>query len=148
MNKRIISNNIVFENVARIIAKGEQVILRTKGKSMFPFIIGDRDSVELSPVKINEIKRGDILLAHVDNRSRYVIHRVISVEGERLTLMGDGNVVAKEECERRDVIAIVSMIIKPEKKVNPYSSQQIRYSRIWNMLHPVRRYVLAIKRRL
>ncbi|MFI3262189.1 MAG: S24 family peptidase [Rikenellaceae bacterium] len=145
--KVIVPNNRLLDDVAAMISSGEQVTLLTKGQSMLPFIVGSRDSVELSP--ITEVKLGDIVLAKLhDPNPRYVIHRVICIEGERITLMGDGNIIGKEYCNQSDIIARVTSIIKPHKRINPYSKSMVVYSRLWQILRPIRRYLLAIIRRL
>ncbi|MFR9603775.1 MAG: S24/S26 family peptidase [Rikenellaceae bacterium] len=116
--KVVVENNELLDGVAAMVASGERVVLLTKGQSMLPFIVGGRDSVELSRVD-GEICIGDILLAKIPNPARYVIHRVIKIEGEKITLMGDGNLVGTEECSTSDVAARITTIIKPHKTINP-----------------------------
>ncbi len=59
--KVVVDNNTLLDDVAKIIAStGQQVVLLTKGQSMLPFIVGNRDSVELSPIT-DKIRRGAIL---------------------------------------------------------------------------------------
>ncbi len=143
--KVIVPNNDLFDDVATMIASGERVTLLTKGQSMFPFIVGGRDSVELTKID-GEISVGDILLAKIDNNRCYVIHRVIKIDGYRVTVMGDGNLVGTEQCLKSDVIARVTAIIKPNKTIDPSSIQQQLYANTWQKLMPVRRYLLAIMR--
>ena len=145
--KVVITNNTLLDNVAVMIASGEQVILLTKGQSMLPFIVGGRDSVELSRVD-GELCIGDIILAKFPNPTRYVIHRVIKIENEKITLMGDGNLIGTEECHTSDVAARITGIIKPNKTINPNSKSQRRRARIWRTLQPARRYLLAVLRRV
>lgn len=145
--KVVIQNNKLLDDVAMMVATGERVVLLTKGQSMLPFIVGDRDSVELSRVD-DQICVGDILLAKISDPTRYVIHRVIKIEGEKITLMGDGNIIGTEECHTSDVVARITAIIKPHKTINPNSKQQIVYAKIWSMLKPIRRYPLAVMRRV
>ncbi len=139
--KVVVENKELLDEVATMVDSGEKVILLTKGKSMLPFIVGGRDSVELSRID-DKICVDDILLAKIQNPTRYVIHRVIKIYGESVTLMGDGNLVDTEECHTRDVVARITAIIKPHKTINP-NSQRV-YAKIWRMFQPVRRYLLAI----
>ncbi len=147
--KIIVSNNELLDDVAAMIASGEQVVLLTKGRSMLPFIVGGRDSVELTSVD-GEIKLGDILLVKITSPTpRYIIHRVINVEKSKITLMGDGNLIGVEECKKSDVVARVTSIIKPNNKIIiPNSKIQQYYVLIWLKLLPIRRYLLAILRRI
>ncbi len=146
MRRKIIPNNILIEEVASIITSGEKVVLLTKGASMLPFIVGGRDSVELSPCRGGDITCGTILLAQISNPTRYVIHRVVKVEGEVITLMGDGNINFSEQCHIKHVIARVTAIIKPTRRVDPYTQGELRRARIWGHLLPIRRYLLFIYR--
>ncbi len=144
--KVVVANNELLDDVATMVASGERVILLTKGQSMLPFIVGARDSVELSRID-GKICVGDILLARISKPTRYVIHRVVKVEAEIITLMGDGNLVGTEQCLASEAAARITAIIKPHKTINPNTKQQRRRAKIWRTLRPVRRYLLAILRR-
>ncbi len=147
--KVIVQNNKLLDDVANIVASGKQVILLTKGQSMLPFIVGGEDSVELSKID-SEICVGDILLAKLTTPTpHYIIHRVIKTDGDRITLMGDGNLIGSEECHRKDIVARITSIIKRNRRrINPNSKSQQRYAQIWQKLQPIRRYLLAILRRV
>ncbi|MFR9503008.1 MAG: hypothetical protein SNH73_00970 [Rikenellaceae bacterium] len=147
MSRRVVvENNELLDGVAVMVASGERVVLLTKGQSMLPFIVGGRDSVELTRVD-SEICVGDILLAKISNPTRYVIHRVIKIESKKITLMGDGNLIGSEECHMSDVAARITSIVKPHKIINPNSKQQRVLAKFWRTLQPIRRYLLAILRR-
>ncbi len=147
MRRKIVANDILIEEVANAISRGEKAVILTKGTSMLPFIVGGRDSVELSPCNAT-LSRGEILLAKISHPTRYVIHRVVAIEGDEVVLMGDGNVNCTERCHRDDVIARVTMIIEPNGMVDPYSKKSLRRARIWGCMLPLRRYILYIRRKL
>ena len=113
---------------------------------MLPFIIGGKESVELASPKSCTI--GQIALAWVDNR-RYVIHRIIDIKGNEVTLMGDGNIHGKELCVIGDIKAVITSIVDAEgNHHNPYSLWRKMGARCWFVFLPIRRYLLAIYRRL
>ncbi len=145
--KVIIQNNLLLDDVATMVASGERVVLLTKGQSMLPFIVGGRDSVELRKMN-GEICVGDILLAKIPNPTRYVIHRAIKIEDDIVTLMGDGNITGTEQCTKGDVAAHISAIIKPHKTIDPNTEKERRLAKIWQILKPIRRYLLFIYRRI
>lgn len=145
MRRKIVPNDILLAEVAKIIAGGEKVVLLTKGQSMLPFIVGGRDSVELSPID-TPILPNDILLAKIENPSRYVIHRVIGVDGGVVTLMGDGNIKGVEICYNDTAVARVTAIIKPKKTINPYSRREVFFLSLWRFFKPFRRYLLKLIR--
>lgn len=141
----IISDNEIIQNAIALVNEGMRVTFPVKGYSMLPFIIGSRESVDL--VKPEQIQIGDVVLAWVEN-SRYVIHRIIRIDGEQVTLMGDGNVAGVEHCLLKDVAAKAINVVTPKGKHHPlYNPWRIKASRIWWRLLPVRRWILAIYRR-
>ncbi len=84
--KIVVENNVLLDDITAMVASGERVVLLTKGQSMLPFIVGGRDSVELSRID-DDICVGDILLAKIQNPTRYVIHRAIKMDGSSLNMM-------------------------------------------------------------
>lgn len=147
MGKKIVSNDILLHELSCLVAEGKQVILLTKGNSMLPFITGGRDSVELAALS-SSVKKGDIVLAYISNPNRYVLHRVIKIKGNNITLMGDGNIKGCEHCTTNDIKAIVTKIIKPKKEIKPHTKPHATYAKLWYHLRPLRRYLLALRRLL
>ena len=135
-----VDTEVLMEGIAMYINEGKEVLMTPKGSSMLPFIKGDRDSVVLTkPSKPFEV--GDIVLAKVGQR--YIMHRIFAVEGDSLTLMGDGNVCGTESCHTSDVIGLVTEIRKENGKiVKPGKGA------LWRSLRPIRRYILAIYKRV
>ena len=140
-----ISDNEIIHNAIKLVNEGMRVTFPVKGYSMLPFIIGGKESVDL--VKPQEPKVGDVVLAWVEG-CRYVVHRIIRVDGDRVTLMGDGNIAGVEHCLLGDVAAIAINVVTPKGKHHSlYAPWRVRASRLWWRLLPVRRWILAIYRR-
>ncbi|MDE6633662.1 MAG: hypothetical protein K2J96_00175, partial [Bacteroidaceae bacterium] len=72
----------------------------------------------------------------------YVLHRIIRIEGGRLTLMGDGNVKGTERCRRQDVAGVVTHYLRPTRTLSASDAGLKRRIRLWRSLLPVRRYLL------
>jgi signal peptidase I len=80
--------------IGAALARGQHVRLTATGGSMLPFL-HNGDIVELEPLK-SLPARGDIVLVRcAPDRERYVLHRLVRVEGEKLFMRGD----AQEHCE-------------------------------------------------
>ena len=139
MNKRVLSNDIILESVSEMLAEGREVVMTPKGSSMHPFIRGDVDSVALK--KKDTVAPGDIVLAKIGDR--FIMHRVMSVKEDSVILMGDGNVRGTEQCTTGDIRGTVVSVIKPSGRRKAPGR-----GRIWKALMPVRRYLLAIYRKL
>ncbi|MBQ9451645.1 MAG: S24/S26 family peptidase [Bacteroidales bacterium] len=139
MNSLTVPNDILLEEVAAVLDEGREAVITPTGNSMLPFIRGGRDRVVLR--RQDGMAAGDIVLARIGGR--YVLHRVLGVSGTHLTLMGDGNIRGTESCMASDVIGTVVEIIRPDgRRCSPGKG------RVWRALKPVRRYILAIYRRL
>jgi len=145
MEYKTLPTDEIITEVIRLLETCPAVILPVTGYSMNPFIIGGVESVEL--VKPETVKVGDVVLAWI-NGSRYVIHRVISIKGDNVQLMGDGNLTANEYCKMSEVAARADYVIgKNGKRRYLYSKWRVRGSRLWWRLRPVRRILLAVYRR-
>lgn len=145
IRRRIVPNEVMLGEVKKMIAEGRQVNIKVKGVSMLPFIVGDRDSVLLSqPV---DLAVSDIVLGEIEE-GRYVLHRIKAMQGDDITMMGDGNLRGTEQCLRKNVVGKVVKIIRNGVGVDPYSPKEKRKVAAWLMLTPIRRYLLAIYRRL
>lgn len=137
-----VANEILLEEVRRLLLEGKEVILMTKGGSMLPFIVGERDSVLLVHREGDIYRKGDVVLAEVE-KERYVLHRVLALDGGRLVLRGDGNLTACEHCTPDDVLGRAVEIIGPSGK-----RRRIGRARLWQSLCPfARRCVLGLYRR-
>lgn len=139
MDKLVLPNEVFLEEVAILLDEGREVTLSPKGNSMLPFIREGRDSVVLR--KEPAVHKGDIVLVRLPGR--YVLHRIIREEGQRLTLMGDGNIRGgTESCTRADVLGTVKTILRNGKAVKPGDGK------FWARLLPFRRIILGIYRRI
>ena len=135
-------NKIIDEAVA-LMNEGYSVTLPVSGHSMLPFIIGGRESVILAPPA--GLRRGIVALAWVENR-RYVLHRIERIEGERVTLMGDGNLAGREYCSIADVKAIATHVVDCHRQRRClYTRWREVASEIWWKLLPIRRYLLKLR---
>lgn len=143
--KTVYADILVKEAIA-LLEEGRRVVLPVKGTSMHPFIISGRDSIELvSPSE--PLKEYDVVWAWVDG-SHYVIHRIIAIDGDKVSLMGDGNSNGVEHCRTDEVMALAEYVIAPNgKRRYLYTKTRLGFARLWRRLLPVRRWLLAIYRR-
>lgn len=140
------TDNTIIEEAIRLVNKGITVTFPVNGKSMLPFIVGGKDCVILTTPSIPKV--GLIVLAWVDE-SHYVVHRVVHIDGHQITLMGDGNRKGKEHCDISDIKAMVTHVIDEKgNRQNVYSWWRKVGAFLWYYLLPIRRYLLAIYRRL
>ena len=145
MNTKILPNNEIIGEVIRMLETNPAVILPVKGYSMLPFIIGGQESVEL--VKPKTVAVGDVVLAWI-NGSRYVVHRIVAIDGDNVQLMGDGNLGGDERCKTHEVAArAVYVIDKKGRKRYLYTPWRVYCSRLWWRIKPMRRIILGVYKR-
>lgn len=142
----MLKNAALIPAVVSDLESGRTVVLRLFGNSMLPFLHDGRDKALLR--KAQTPKLGEPVLAEIAPGS-YVLHRVIRIEGDCLTLLGDGN-LRPEYCRIADVRAsVVGFYRKGRTELDSTDGRKWKlYSRLWMALRPLRRYLLAVYRRL
>ena len=139
------TDDVIIKEAVRLVQDGVSVTFPVKGRSMLPFIFGGRESVILQ--KPESLHRGQVVLAEIAP-ARYVVHRIIKVETDRITLMGDGNICGTESCTPDKVLAIATHVVDEKGQRRPlYSKARNAKAKLWYHIRPLRRYILAILRR-
>lgn len=136
-------NEFFLPHVRKYIDEGHTVTINVRGYSMRPFLENDKDKVTLAP--FTELHVADAVLAEIAP-GQFVLHRIIAINDNNITLQGDGNVIGVEHCRIQDVCGIVTHYIHPTY-VRLASSARLRLEvKLWRRLRPVRRYLLFIYR--
>ena len=137
-------NAVLIPEIVQLLNEGHTITLKLKGYSMRPYLENNRDKALIT--KAVNIKRGDAVLAEVAE-GVYVLHRVVGIDGDNVTLRGDGN-LGNEYCRRSDVKGFVIGFYRKGRttleKTN--SVKWLVYSWLWMSLYPIRRYLLAFYR--
>ena len=145
--KMVIEKAVMMEEIRGMVSEGLSVTISVKGNSMNPFIVDGRDQITLGPFKEGELRRGCVALVR-DVRGEYLVHRIISREGDTVILLGDGNLCMTEKALVSEVIAIVRSIERKGRNISTDSFIWRAYSWIWMALKPVRKWPLGLWRRL
>ena len=142
-----ISNDIFFAEVERLLGEGGEVVITIRGNSMQPMLRDSRDKVVLRRYGGDELQRGDVMLFRY--RGGYVLHRVVSINGERIVFAGDGNYKLYELATTKDIVARMVAYCKDGRRVECSDREWLRYSRLWMALPMLlRRVILGVKRRI
>ena len=138
------ANAVLIPEIIKLIDDGHTVTLRLKGFSMRPFLEDGRDKALLTVSP----KVGDPVLAEI-TPLHFVLHRIINIDGEKVTLRGDGN-LRNEECTLADIKgAVIGFYRKGREKLDRTDGKKWKiYSWFWTRLFPIRRYLLAFYRRI
>ena len=132
--------------VVNLLDEGHTVTLKLKGFSMRPFLEDGRDKALL--IKATTIRKGDAVLAEI-SKGVYVLHRIVKIKGENVTLRGDGN-LGVEHCKKSDVKGFAIGFYRKGRTAIDKTNQPkwLVYSFLWCALLPFRRYLLAFYRRV
>ena len=134
MQIRSVDNFATFSLVRDILLEGGDVTIAVNGQSMLPFFRSG-STVTLRPITAEDYKKYAVVFA--DAGGRFVIHRIINIEGQMVTLLGDGNYNGTETMPKDRVYGVIDC-----------SKMHIFFAKIWLWLRPVRRFPLAIFRRV
>ena len=137
----------MMEEIRKLISEGRTVSLTVKGNSMNPFLVSLRDQMTLGPWKDEDIRKGCVALVK-DIRGNYLIHRIISRDGNTVTLIGDGNVGLYEKAITDEIIGIMYSITRKGKVWKADDRMWKLYSWFWMLILPVRRWPLGLWRRI
>lgn len=139
-------NAILLPEIVKMMNEGHTVTIRLKGFSMRPFLEDNRDKALLK--KTDRPQVGDPVLAEIKPQT-FVLHRIISINGDAVTLRGDGN-LGCEHCQLKDIKAsVIGFYRKGKNTLDKTNGRKWKiYSFFWTRLYPIRRWLLAFYRRI
>ena len=130
-----LDNRIAFAQARDLLLEGQSVQIRVQGQSMLPFFqSGSR--ITLRPLRDGDLRRGNVVLGETDN-GHFVVHRIYRIDEATVTLLGDGNLAGTETIPRNRIYGIVDCGVLHR-----------RAALLWMHMLPLRRYPLAVLRRI
>lgn len=135
-----VANILFFKEVESILRKNQKVIFRLKGGSMRPFL-QDGDTVRITPVIFDTLRRGDIILARTI--FGVLLHRVVSIRKDGFCLAGDAN-RRLEQVARENIIGILDAAWREGRELNINSSSMRILAFLWYGLRPFRGHLLGL----
>lgn len=143
-----VDNHTFMQEVARRFREEgrKSVTFTVYGTSMHPFLGNGRDKVVLTPPV--KPRPGQVVLAEVMPK-RYALHRIIKIDGDTITMRGDGNpLFMKEQFTTDKLVGTAEGFIRKGKYVSTSSKLWRFYSATWKLCTPARRLLLIIYRRI
>lgn len=145
MRKLVVANEFLAE-AAETLKQGKSVKVRIDGQSMYPFIKGGRDLVEIVPLAA-DAEMPAWCCPFYCWEGRYMIHRYIGSEGDECLMLGDGNLVRVERVKRSEVVGLLRYIYRPDGSVQDCTDARwLRRGAWWYRLRPLRRFLLPLFR--
>lgn len=135
-NSQIVSvgNREIFAVVRDMLLEGKSVQVAVRGESMLPFFRSGA-TILLRPLQERDIRKYSVVMA--DAGHAFVVHRIIRVDGDMVTLLGDGNYIGTEQVSREKIYGVVDC-----------SALHLFFAKVWLLMRPLRRFPLAIFRRV
>lgn len=144
-NRVLLSNDVFFGEVKNLLEAGRQVRIPVQGQSMRPFL-RDGDTVVLAPAGVRDIRKGTVVLART--AQGVVLHRVVKLDKQELTLAGDANAFRVEKADWAQVAGMVVAAGRNGREL-PWHSFPLRVAVcLWRLIRPLNGYLLAAYDRL
>lgn len=137
----------LFSLVDEILENGEKAWITVTGMSMYPFLREGRDSVELSGVTYDTVKRGDIVLIKRET-GHYVLHRLLKKEKDCFFIIGDAQQWVEGPLDPSQLIACVTSIKRGGQIISCDNIILRCAVRTWLALIPYRRKTMQIYYRI
>lgn len=127
----------LYPLMREILDGGGDFTLTVTGTSMFPFILGGRDRVTLSPLT-GRLKKNDLpLYRRVDGA--FVLHRVVRVEKDgTYTMCGDHQWNRERGIRQEQLVALATAYVRKGKKLTNKNVLYRVYRTVWTWLLNVR----------
>ncbi len=121
--------------------------LTVTGTSMYPFIVGGRDKVTLSPIT-GELKKNDLPLYRRDDGA-FVLHRIVKVEKDgTYTCCGDHQTWLEKGLRRDQMIGIATEYVRKGKHITNKNLIYRFYRMTWTWLRRIRWIFFAVHYKL
>lgn len=147
MKKLVLPKEAFFSEILEQIAQGKTVCIGAQGRSMLPLIHSGEDSLYLRALSESSIVPGNIILGRT-NEGFYVIHRIERVEGNRITLRGDGNPYQREIIHRSGALAELVYFEHRGLRIGPKHWRWRMCQSLWPSNGMARRALLYLYRHL
>ena len=124
-------------DIEKLLAEGNVIQLKPQGYSMYPLFIPGRDEAVVAPVKVEKLKRGDVVLYRRDE-GILVLHRIWKRKGNAFYLVGDNQKEIEGPLRPDQMKGILVEIIRRGRHI---STQNIIYRlllSVWLWLRPLR----------
>ena len=125
---------------------GKKVKITPYGFSMYPLLVGGRDSLILRSIDRN-LKRGDICLYRRDN-GIYVTHSVHHIDKTGIYLIGESQKTIEGPLSMQQMLAYAEGFIRKGKL---YSCSDFKYKIVhetWMILRPFRIILIKLYRKM
>lgn len=147
MRKLVVPNHF-FAVAAELLRNGQTVRLHVDGQSMYPFIHGGKDEIEVVPYD-GKTPLEPWCCPFYQWGGKYMIHRYIGMDGDKCRMLGDGNIYRIEEVSRNEIVGILRTIYHSDGSIQDCRDKKwLKKAAWWYRLRKVRRFIIPLFRLL
>ena len=113
--------------------QGGTFTMTITGSSMFPFILGGRDQVTLSPIT-EDLKKNDLPF-YLRSNGQFVLHRIVKVEKDgTYTCCGDHQWALERGLKREQMIGICTQYVRKGRTITNKNILYRMYRTFWTWI--------------
>ena len=144
---KMIDTADVYTLAKEKLEQGGEVTLTITGMSMYPFIVGNRDRVTLSPIT-RPLKKNDLPLYRRDDGA-LILHRIVKVARDgTFCCCGDHQWVIERGLRRDQMLGVATAYVRKGKRLTNQNLLYRHYRTVWTWLLRYRRFFFALRKRL
>lgn len=112
-------STVAFVDLIRIVLeKGADFRMKSKGMSMYPFIC-DGDIITISPIKIYQLKKGEIYAFPHPRKGKLIVHRYVGNKDGKLIIKGDYNPYYDPPILPGSILGKITKVERKKKELVP-----------------------------
>lgn len=136
----------LYPLMKEILDQGGSFKLTVTGSSMFPFILGGRDQVTLSPLP-ERLKKNDLPL-YRRRDGMFVLHRIVKCEKDgTYTCCGDHQWTLERGLELDQMVALATAYVRKGRSITNKNLLYRIYRTVWTWIIPLRPYFFKLHNR-
>lgn len=147
IGSKTVSLNAMYPIIKEVLDNGGTFSLTITGSSMYPFILGGRDQVTLSPVP-KKLKKNDLPL-YRRKSGQFVLHRIVKVcKDGTYTCCGDHQWQLEKGLTHDQMVGLATSYVRKGKVLTNQNILYRVYRTVWTWLLKFRWIFFGIQNRL
>ena len=130
-------------DVEKLLAEGKTIQIKPQGYSMYPMFVPERDQAVIAPVRIEKLKRGDVVL-YRRSSGTLVLHRILKRRPEGFYMVGDNQDEVEGPLSKKQIIGHMIRFVRKGRSYSVSNPVYRAAAGIWLFLRPVRRPVMRV----
>lgn len=137
----------MYPIIQEVLAHGGTFSLTITGTSMYPFIVGGRDKVTLSPVPA-KLKKNDLPL-YRRKSGQFVLHRIVKVcKDGTYTCCGDHQWQLEKGLKHEQMVGLATAYVRKGKHLTNRNLIYRFYRMTWTWVLKYRYYFFVLRKKL